>query len=70
MERVRAEGGMLERRRGGVSSSYWNNYWTSPAQPDPPAWHIQQCTVSALMKDGTLLVVARRHGTPSRLRVA
>lgn len=70
LEPVREAGGEIERRRGGVTSSYWNNYWTAPAQPNPPMWHIQQCTVAALIRGGELLVIARRRGAPSRCRLA
>jgi len=66
LEPVRESGGVIERRRGGVTSSYWNNYWTAPSQPEPPVWHLQQCTVAVLLKERQLIVTARRRGMPSR----
>lgn len=70
VERIREAGGQLERRRGGVSSNYWNNYWTAPSQPSPPLWHIQQVTVAALIRDGTLRVLKTYRGAPSRCVLA
>ena len=60
-----AEGGVLERRRGGVVS--WNNaYWTASGQPAGPSWLAQQGTVSALIKHGFLRVTHVKRGAPSR----
>lgn len=66
LEPLQASGGVVERRRGGVTSTYWNNYWTAPSEPNPPTWHMQQNTVAALIKSHRLIVTARRHGMPSR----